>query len=450
MKCRDGLAVADLTARDLLPHFIGAEHRHLDPLVGLEAGLAGLEVAGHEDLHPFVGEAGGGEELAQPLEATAPVSGLLGQLAPRGRLRSLAAADAAGAELQQPTLEGDAVVANQHQTPICEHRHHRHRPVVPHDHLFEGPAFAADPCDPFDVEGAVSMQGGDLPRLGHCRDDRSMPLSDVTSPADAVISTRGLTKSFGRLEVLRGIDLDFFPGQTTVVLGPSGTGKSVLLKLLVGLLRPDAGSVSFRSTRLDRLSESALSPIRRRIGYLFQQGALFDSLSVFDNVAFPMREAGMTDDLEIGRRVGASLRLVGLGDLVDRMPSQLSGGQQKRAALARAIVLKPEVVLYDEPTTGLDPIRADLINELILRLQRTLGVTSIVVTHDLASAFKVADRMVMLHEGKVVLDAPPSAFRDSDHPVVGRFLRGEASAEDLASLAIDEHSATSLAPDEKN
>lgn len=257
-------------------------------------------------------------------------------------------------------------------------------------------------------------------------------------PAAATVEVRGLRKAFGKLEVLRGIDLTFRPGETTVVLGPSGTGKSVLLKLLVGLLRPDAGEIWFDGERIDGLGETRLAPIRRRIGYLFQQGALFDSLSVFENVAFPLREGGERRDDRIDRAVRTALRLVGLADLVDRMPSQLSGGQQKRVALARAIVLRPELVLYDEPTTGLDPIRADLINELILRLQKSLRVTGIVVTHDLASAFKVADRMVMLYEGRVVMDGPPEDFRESDHPVVGRFLRGEASQEDLASIAIDD------------
>jgi phospholipid/cholesterol/gamma-HCH transport system ATP-binding protein len=259
------------------------------------------------------------------------------------------------------------------------------------------------------------------------------PASDAPAP-DAIVELRGVCKAFGRLEVLRGVDLAFRAGETTVVLGPSGTGKSVMLKLIVGLLKPDAGEVRFEGERIDPLGEARLAPVRRRIGYLFQQGALFDSLDVFDNVAFPLREAGVRDPAEISRRVDRSLRLVGLGDLGGRMPTELSGGQQKRIALARAIVLEPDVILYDEPTTGLDPIRADLINELIIRLQRTLDVTSIVVTHDLASAFRVADRMVMLHEGGVVLDATPEEFRISEQPVVMRFLRGEASEEDLAEL----------------
>ncbi|MBM4105383.1 MAG: ATP-binding cassette domain-containing protein [Phycisphaerae bacterium] len=251
----------------------------------------------------------------------------------------------------------------------------------------------------------------------------------------ATASVRGLVKGFGRLEVLRGIDLDFRAGETTVVLGPSGTGKSVLLKLLVGLLKPDAGEVWFGEERIDEWSEPRLASVRRRVGYLFQQGALFDSLTVAENVAFPLQEAGVGDPKATEHRVRTALRLVGLADLVDRMPSQLSGGQQKRVALARAIVLGPELILYDEPTTGLDPIRSDLINELIVRLKRSLKVTSVVVTHDLASGFKVADRMIMLHEGRILLDAAPEVFRQTDQPVVQRFLRGEASEEDLAAIA---------------
>jgi len=255
-----------------------------------------------------------------------------------------------------------------------------------------------------------------------------------SSPRAAEVRVVGLRKSFEGTPVLRGIDLLFPRGKTTVVLGPSGCGKSVLLKHLVGLLRPDAGEVWFNEIRVDRLSEARLAPVRRRIGYLFQLGALFDSLTVAENVAFPLREAGWGDLDPIARRVRTVLRMVGLETFGERMPSALSGGQQKRVALARAIVLRPELILYDEPTTGLDPIRADLINELILRLQRSLGATSIVVTHDLASAFKVADRMVMLHEGRVLLEGEPALFKGSDNPVVGRFLRGEASEEDLAAL----------------
>jgi len=251
---------------------------------------------------------------------------------------------------------------------------------------------------------------------------------------DAIVRVEELEKRFGRLRVLRGISLSFPRGKTTVVLGPSGCGKSVMLKHLIGLLRPDKGHVYFEGERIDTLSERAFTPIRRQFGFLFQQGALFDSMTVAENVAFPLREQEGRAPYDEEARVRTVLRLVGLEHTYERFPSELSGGQQKRVALARAVVLRPKVVLYDEPTTGLDPIRADLINELILKLKQELRVTSIVVTHDLASAFKVADRLVMLHEGRVVLEGTPAEFRASTDPIVGRFLRGEASDEDLRAI----------------
>ena len=256
-----------------------------------------------------------------------------------------------------------------------------------------------------------------------------------TAPAiDAPVRIEELFKSFGRHRVLRGISLAFPRGKTTVVLGPSGCGKSVMLKHLIGLLRPDKGRVFYENERVDMLSERRLAPIRRQFGFLFQHGALFDSMSVADNIAFALREqeGGRAYDEET--RVRYVLRLVGLENVYRRNPSELSGGQQKRVALARAVVLRPKVVLYDEPTTGLDPIRADVINELILKFKQQLDVTSIVVTHDLASAFKVADHMVMLHEGRVVLEGTPEEFRNSADPVVRRFLRGEASEEELRAI----------------
>ncbi|MDZ4755336.1 MAG: ATP-binding cassette domain-containing protein [Phycisphaerae bacterium] len=249
-----------------------------------------------------------------------------------------------------------------------------------------------------------------------------------------VVRVENLHKSFGRLRVLQGITLTVPRGKTTVVLGPSGCGKSVLLKHLVVLLRPDKGRVYFEDQRVDTMPEHLLGPVRRRFGFLFQQGALFDSMSVRDNVRFPMKEAGVPQDDWSAERVRHVLRMVGLEEAIEKMPAELSGGQQKRVALARAIVLEPQVILYDEPTTGLDPIRSDIINELILKLSRQLEITSIVVTHDLASAFKIADRMVMLHEGHVLLEGTPEEFRRSDDAVVRRFLRGEASDEDLAAI----------------
>ena len=256
-----------------------------------------------------------------------------------------------------------------------------------------------------------------------------------TAPAiDAPVRIEELFKSFGRHRVLRGISLAFPRGKTTVVLGPSGCGKSVMLKHLIGLLRPDKGRVFYENERVDMLSERRLAPIRRQFGFLFQHGALFDSMSVADNIAFALREQEGGRPYDEETRVRYVLRLVGLENVYRRNPSELSGGQQKRVALARAVVLRPKVVLYDEPTTGLDPIRADVINELILKFKQQLDVTSIVVTHDLASAFKVADHMVMLHEGRVVLEGTPEEFRNSADPVVRRFLRGEASEEELRAI----------------
>jgi phospholipid/cholesterol/gamma-HCH transport system ATP-binding protein len=258
-----------------------------------------------------------------------------------------------------------------------------------------------------------------------------------TAPADAVdapVRIEKLCKNFGRQRVLRGISIAFPRGKTTVVLGPSGCGKSVMLKHVIGLLRPDKGAVYYEGERIDTLSERRLGPIRRQFGFLFQHGALFDSMTVADNIAFPLREQEGRKAYDEESRVRYVLRLVGLEQMYDRYPAELSGGQQKRIALARAVVLRPKVVLYDEPTTGLDPIRSDVINELILKLKQQLDVTSIVVTHDLASAFKVADHMVMLHEGNVVLEGSPEEFRNTADPVVRRFLRGEASEEELRAI----------------
>ncbi|MBC23260.1 MAG: ABC transporter ATP-binding protein [Phycisphaerae bacterium] len=251
---------------------------------------------------------------------------------------------------------------------------------------------------------------------------------------DPIVRLVNLHRSFGTKEVLRGLDVDFAEGRTTVVLGPSGCGKSVMLKHIVGLLRPDFGEVYFDDRRIDTMSERELVQARSQMGFLFQQSALFDSMNVRQNIAFPLREHGIAQDKrEI--LIRDVLAKVGLIDQVDSMPASLSGGQRKRIALARAIVLSPRLILYDEPTTGLDPIRADVINELILKLQQTLSVTSIVVTHDLASAFKVADRLIMLHEGQVILEGDERAFKQSTNPIVMRFLRGEASPEELAEIS---------------
>lgn len=254
------------------------------------------------------------------------------------------------------------------------------------------------------------------------------------SDPEPIVELRDVHKRFGALTVLAGVNLSFARGMTTVVIGESGTGKSVLLKHIVGLLRPDAGEVYFHGERIDHRSEEALVPIRRRMGLLFQMGALFDSMTVAENIAFPIQEHTDRSEAEMAATVAAKLRMVGLDGLQSRRPGELSGGQRKRVALARAIALDPEVVLYDEPTTGLDPVRADVINELILKLKRELHVTSVVVTHDMTSAYKVGDRIVMLHGGRIIADGPPDWIRRCEDAQVRRFVDGQADPDDLAAL----------------
>jgi phospholipid/cholesterol/gamma-HCH transport system ATP-binding protein len=250
------------------------------------------------------------------------------------------------------------------------------------------------------------------------------------------IELKNVSKRFGSLIVLQDLNLAIEKGKCLVVIGESGTGKSVMLKHIVGLLKPDKGEVWFDGERIDTLPERKLVPIRTRFGFLFQMGALFDSLTVAENIGFPIVEHTHKPPDEVQRIVAQKLRLVGLPDAGPKMPGELSGGQRKRVALARAIALDPEVILYDEPTTGLDPVRSDVINELILKLQRELTVTSIVVTHDMNSAFKVADRIVMLHEGHIIFDGTTEEIQQSENPDVKRFVQGEAGEQELATLKL--------------
>jgi phospholipid/cholesterol/gamma-HCH transport system ATP-binding protein len=250
----------------------------------------------------------------------------------------------------------------------------------------------------------------------------------------ALIELRHIFKRFGWLEVLNDVSLEIEKGKCLVIIGASGSGKSVMLKHIVGLLKPDKGEVWFAGERIDNLPERQLMNVRQRFGFLFQQGALFDSENVEHNVGFPLVEHTNKKPEEIREIVDQKLRMVGLPDVAKKMPAELSGGQRKRVALARAIALDPEVILYDEPTTGLDPIRSDVINELILKLEREIHVTSVVVTHDMNSAFKVADRIVMLYEGKLIFDGAPDDVRKSDNDVVKRFVHGEASEKELQML----------------
>jgi len=238
-------------------------------------------------------------------------------------------------------------------------------------------------------------------------------------------------KAFGGREVLAGVDLTVARGTTTVILGGSGSGKSVLMRHVIGLLRPDAGEVRVEGEEITCLTGAALGRVRRRFGMVFQNAALFDSLTVGENVAFPLREHLTLDEAEVCRRVAQKLALVGLEGIEARMPAELSGGMRKRVALARAVVLDPAIVLYDEPTTGLDPISTDGVDELILEARRALGVTSLVISHDIGSAFKVADRIAFLSEGRIVEEGPPAALRASTQPRVEAFLRtwaGKAAA----------------------
>lgn len=250
----------------------------------------------------------------------------------------------------------------------------------------------------------------------------------------SLIELRHLHKSFGRLVVLNDVSLDIEAGKCLVIIGASGSGKSVLLKHIVGLLQPDSGEVWFNGERIDTMSSRELNDVRLHFGFLFQMGALFDSMTVAENVSFPLVEHTSKKPEEVREIVKHKLAMVGLPDVGGKMPGELSGGQKKRVALARAIALSPEVILYDEPTTGLDPIRSDVINELILKLQRELNVTSIVVTHDMNSAFKIADRIVMLYDGKLIFDGTADDVKSTDNEIVRRFVLGEAGEQELATL----------------
>lgn len=247
---------------------------------------------------------------------------------------------------------------------------------------------------------------------------------------DAIIRLERLTKRFGSLTVLDNVSLGFERGKTTVIIGPSGTGKSVLLKHIVGLIAPDSGSLWVGDVDMARANEQQKRDVRKRFGMLFQDGALFDSLSAGDNVAFPLvHHTRLTPD-ERRARAQAALEIVELPTVYDRPTSALSGGQRKRVGLARAIVLEPEVVLFDEPNSGLDPLTSDTIDDLICKMKERLGITFIVITHDILQAFNVADRIGMLYKGKLVEYGTADDFRRSRQEIVRKFLhRNVALAE---------------------
>jgi phospholipid/cholesterol/gamma-HCH transport system ATP-binding protein len=239
-----------------------------------------------------------------------------------------------------------------------------------------------------------------------------------------MIELRNVHKAFGKQVVLNGVDFQVREGETVALLGPSGTGKSVLLKHIIGLIRPDEGEIYVDGKDVCRLKRKELSELRSRIGYVFQNGALFDSMDVFENVRLGITDEDKYGDLEYCRaRVAECLRLVNLpADTIEKYPAQLSGGMRKRVGIARAIAGNPKYLLYDEPTSGLDPVNADIIDGLVQRLDNELGVTSVMVTHDVRGAFRVADRLALLSEGKIVMQGTPQEFLDSKNPKVREFL----------------------------
>jgi phospholipid/cholesterol/gamma-HCH transport system ATP-binding protein len=234
-----------------------------------------------------------------------------------------------------------------------------------------------------------------------------------------------LHKSFDGKKVLNGVNLEIVDGEIMVIMGGSGAGKTVLIKHIIGLLKPDRGKIFVDDIEITSLSEEKLFKVVRLFGMVFQGAALFDSMTVEENIRFGLERLGLPPD-EIERRVKDSLERVGLPGIEKLMPSQLSGGMKKRVGLARAIALKPKILLYDEPTTGVDPIRADSINKLILKMKDSLGVTSVIITHDIVSAFKVADRIAMLHEGKIIEIGTPEQIKNSSNPIVQQFIKGES------------------------
>ncbi len=264
------------------------------------------------------------------------------------------------------------------------------------------------------------------------------PDHEIATPYGAeLIRFSGVKKRFGPKVVYDGLDLSIRRGETMTILGGSGVGKSVMLKLLIGLLRADAGSIRFDGRELTTLEEKSWGEVRQRIGMLFQGAALFDSLTVYENVAYGLREHHSTTmrEEEIRHRVSRSLGLVGLPGVEEMSPADLSGGMKKRVGLARTIALQPEVILYDEPTTGLDPINTGRINHLIKGIAQSLKITSIVVTHDMGTAFSVSDRLAMIFRGRVLLSGTPEEFRASRDPQVHNFIEGIApQGEDVATL----------------
>jgi phospholipid/cholesterol/gamma-HCH transport system ATP-binding protein len=242
---------------------------------------------------------------------------------------------------------------------------------------------------------------------------------------EVVVSAGDVHVTFENRAILTGVNLKVYRGETLVILGGSGSGKSTLLRVLIGALPPTTGRIELFGQEVYALEEEALNTLRKRFGILFQSGALYNSMSVSENVSLPLHEHTQLSEDIIKIMVKMKLELVGLRDFESLMPSQLSGGMKKRVGLARALALDPEIIFYDEPGAGLDPITAGVIDKLIMDLSRKIGVTSIVVTHEMGSAFRIADRMVMLYEGRIVAEGRPEEFRDSQDPLVRQFVNGE-------------------------
>lgn len=239
-----------------------------------------------------------------------------------------------------------------------------------------------------------------------------------------MIEIINVSKSFDGHKVLDNLNLNIRSGETTVIIGRSGCGKSVLLKHIIGLLKPDSGHVLINGKDTTRMDEKELNEMRMKFGMLFQGAALFDSLTILENVGFAMLEHTNATKEEIAKRVEECLALVGLKGIEDKKPAELSGGMKKRVGLARAILLRPQIILYDEPTTGVDPIMGDSINDLIVKLHTKLKVTSIAVTHDMTSAYKIADRITMLYNGKIIADGKPDEIKNTNDPIVRQFITG--------------------------
>lgn len=248
---------------------------------------------------------------------------------------------------------------------------------------------------------------------------------------DNFLKMRGIKKSFGDQVVLRGVDLDVRRGEVLVLLGGSGGGKSVLMKHMVGLLQPDEGTVTLEGKVISDLSERELSWARKKISIMFQGGALFDSMTVAENIAFPMQEAGVRDRDELFRRVSEALKIVHLEGQEDKMPAALSGGMRKRVALARAVVEEPCCVLYDEPHAGLDPVTGDSIDRLIRDLAKEHGITNVVITHEMRSAFRIADRLVFMKDGLIYWEGTPDELKASKDSVLVNFVEGRSQDSDL-------------------